>query len=246
MPKSGSLVTPGKPKRKRITEIFPMTGVAASKSVSPQEGPSSTELLEPNLSRILRLLARFEISEEEWRACPEITDLARRCIGGQRRVISVLRWSDDPEVKKLMKVIHTMGDEDRVSCPLEIPCLAAGVSPHHILAMIMTGARDASKAESAMIAIMENPEQLRAAAHFGKTDVNAFRDREMFMKITKTLPTPQGGGINIFVGEGGGDDGPDVDPEDSDLPSDVFAYNSKTIDGWGDNRRRLMDADKRK
>jgi hypothetical protein len=62
----------------------------------------------------------------------------------------------------------------------------------------------------------------------------------MILKATQTLPTPKGGGVNIFVGDSQ-HDGEDVSPEESSMEEDVFNYDLKTIDAWGDMRRQLMN-----
>jgi hypothetical protein len=207
---------------------------------------SETALLSPAEARVARALHKFEISRTTWEASPEITPIIWRTMGNQKRAMDTLRFSEDEQCRRLLVLYGGLSQDDQERLPLEIPCLAAGVSPAHILGQLILTARDASRAESALILIGQNPDILRATAAFGTALPNNVKDREMILKATQTLPSPQGGGINIFIGDKKQDDDDLGDPEDSDIESDVFDYNTKTIDGWGDQRRRLMDADKRK
>lgn len=197
-------------------------------------------------ARVERALWRYKISKKTWEASPEITPIIWRTMGNQLKAMEALRFSEDPEVKKLLTLYFDMTKDDQERLPLEIPCMAAKVSPQHILGQLILSARDLSRAESAMVAIVANPEILRSSAAFGTALPNNVKDREMMLKVTQTLQTPGGSSVNVNVFSKPDDDLDDVDPEDSDLPSDVFAYDVKTIDGWGDQRRRLMDEDKRK
>ena len=196
----------------------------------------------PEEARVARALHRYGINREALEACPEIAPIIRRTMGNQKKAMETLRFSEDPDCRKLLAVYYKLSDDDRTNLPLEIPCLAAKVSPAHILGQLVLSARDASRMESALILIGENPEILRASADFGKTLPSATRDREMLLKATGTLPSPKGMSINVFAGH----ESEGSEEEDESRPEDVFDYDAKTIDGWGDQRRRLMDEDKRK
>lgn len=171
-------------------------------------------------------------------------------MGNQRKAMETLRFSTDPECVKLCQTYFAMSKDDQENLPLEIPCLGIGVSPQHILGQLILSARDASRAESALILINRNPDVLRATANFGERYAENVKDREMILKATGTLPSPAGSQVNVTVfqkdkePEEDGDYGDDEDS--SDLPSDVFEYGAKTIDGWGDQRRQLMDKDKKR
>jgi hypothetical protein len=203
-------------------------------------------MLAPAEARVARALWKFGIAESTWKDSPEITPIIWRTMGNQLKAMETLRFSEDPDVIKLLKVYYAMTKDEQERLPLEIPCLAAKVSPWHILGHLVTAYKDVSRMESALILIGENPEILRASAAFGKALPNNVKDREMILKATGTLPSPAGPSINLNFGQQP-DNGPvDGDLRESDLESDVFDYQSKEVDGWGDQRRRLMDEDKRR
>jgi hypothetical protein len=248
MPKSGSTATPArKRKPKKNIANFPGLVLDASPSSSPTPSPSNeTALLAPAEARVERALNKFNISRATWERSPEITPIIWRTIGNQLKAMETLRFSEDEQVRRLLDIYEDMSRDDRERLPLEIPCLAAKVSPWHILGQIVMAAKDLSRMESALILIGQNPEILKATAAFGTALPSNVKDREMMLKATGTLPSPKGMSINIFPGQEKEEQFEEVDAEESDLPLDVFAYDAKVIDGWGDQRRRLMDEDKRK
>lgn len=232
----------------KSTKLSLATKKADSQDLSASAIPKpSTAMLEPAEARVARALWKFQIPESVWKASPEITPIIWRTMGNQKKAMENLRFSEDEDVKELLKIYYAMTQDEQEKLPLEIPCLAAKVSPWHILGQLVTAYKDVSRMESALILIGENPEILRASAAFGKALPSAVKDREMILKATGTLPSPAGQSINLNFGQQKEQDyGPEVDPEDSDLESDVFNYDTKTIDGWGEDRRKLMDTDKRK
>lgn len=250
MPKSGNVGSRAKkrkPKKNIVTFPQPVQDVSRSSFAPAPPQESSTALISPAEARVFRALHKLGISQKTWEESPEITPIIWRTMGNQKQAVDMLRFSDDHDCKKFLKVYRELTKDEQERLPLEIPCLAAGVSPSHILGQIILNARDVSRMESALVLVTKNAEVLSSTAAFGIALPNNVRDREMILKATKTLPTPQGGGINVFVGSGPEDNlGPEVSPEDSNMESDVFHYDTKTIDGWGDNRRRLMDSEKRK
>lgn len=246
MPKSSSAVTPRpkqkpekptRPSRKKATGDLPPLYALVPRS--------EYALLGCEEARIARNLYKYGIAPEEYENCPKISDIISKTVG-KINAVDLLRNSKDEQVLELLKVLPTMAVKDWQRLPIEVLCLIAKVEPAHILGQIIMCARDSSRAEAALILIIETPEVLRQAAHFGKTDVDAYKDREMILKATGTLPSPAGQSINLNFGQQPQQEMEEFDPEDSDLESDVFAYDTKTIDGWGDQRRRLMDSDKRK
>jgi hypothetical protein len=244
MPRSGAKGT-------RARKRKPPKSIAISRPAPPADSPNlsgSTALLLPAEARVLRALHRYGITQDQWEEQPEISPIIWRTLGNQLAAMKTLRFSDDPEVKTLLKEYGKLTKDDQESLPLEIVCMAAKVSPTNILGQLIVAARDASRAETALVLMVENPHVLRAAATFGKALPNNVRDREFFLKATGTLPSPQGSSVNVnvFGKEPEMDYDDDAAIEGSTLPSDVFEYGAKTIDGWGDDRRKLLDADKSK
>ena len=247
MPKSGKKASPGKKQKpQKPTAKCLLTAPGDSPPSLPENPKPDTALLAPAEARVARALWKLGISREDWENSPEITPIIWEALGEQKSAVARLRFSDDPGCRKFLKVYGELTKDEQEHLPLEIPCLAAGVSPSHILGQMIVHAKFVSQAASGLVLMTQNPKVLKATADYGIALPQNVKDREMILRSTRTLPTPQGGGINIFVGDRDQDDGPDVDPEDSTLESDVFDYDTKTIDGWGDQRRRLMDEDKRR
>lgn len=240
MPKSGSKAKSAKSqKTKKSIAICPFPVPAASPA-------TSTALLSPAEARVARALHKYEISYEDFKDAPPINDIIWRIFGANQSALSFLGYSQDPEAKRFLQFLRTMTADERDFLPLQICCMAAEVNPNDILGQIFVCARGVSSIESSLVLMMKNPDTLRATANYGINFVDNVKDREMILRSTKTLPTSKGGGINIFMGDKTDDDMEDVPIEESSMEEDVFRYDQKTIDGWGDRRRQLMDELKRK
>jgi hypothetical protein len=253
MPKSGEEATPGPPrKRRKSTKKRRTKAPASSKPLSrpPEEVKCELAIItDPAEARVARALWKLQVNREDWEKSPEISPIVWRTFKNQTKAVDMLRFSRDEECAEFLRVYDALNKEEKELLPLEIPCLAAKVSPSHILGQIILMARDASQAESALIVMLENPNILRASAGFGTAIPTATRDREMILKASGTLATPAGPSINVNVfGNKGADE--DIDEDDalegSFLEGDVFNHDTKAIDNWGERRRLLMDEDKKR
>lgn len=191
----------------------------------------------------------MNVKQEDWERSPQISPIIWRTMKNQTRAVDMLRFSREENCVKFLKVYDTLTKDEKEMLPLEIPCLAAGVSPAHILGQVILMARDASQAESALVVMMESPDVLRSSAAFGTALPNNARDREIILKAAGTIPTPTGPSINVkvFTNKDESDDEEDDGMEGGVfLEGDVFDHDTKAINDWGESRRKLLDKDKSK
>jgi hypothetical protein len=248
MEKSGEKATRSrnrKPRKNIVT--FPATPPDGSKTPS-----TAPEMTVPDVrstpttadAYLSRFLTQYKIGKRQLENCPKIEDSLRRAIGGRLRAIETLKFSQHPDAKKLLEFCQRIKFANREKVPFEAMCLAAGVDVMTIFGALILAARDVSRAESALITMTEHPSVVQATVDFAKRSEFASKDREMVHKAVGWLPTPKGSSVNVNVFDSSketseeehGDGAPDLD--------DVFGADPMEIEGWGNDRRKLLEAGK--
>jgi hypothetical protein len=245
MEKSGEKATRYRSRkpRKNIVTFPPLPDASSKLSTAPEMVVPDTRSTSTTADAYLsRFLTQYKIGKRQLENCPKIEEKLRKVIGGRLRAIETLKFSPHPDAKKLLEFCQRIKFANREKVPFEAMCLAAGVDVVTIWGALILAARDVSRAESALITMMEHPEVVQATVDFAKKSEFASKDREMVHKAVGWLPTPKGSNINVNVfdphkeaEEDGGEDGaPDLD--------DIFGSNPMEIEGWGNDRRKLLEA----
>lgn len=190
-----------------------------------------------------RFLTQYKIGKRQLENCPKIEDKLRKVIGGRTRAIETLKFSQHPDAKKLLEFCQRIKFANREKVPFEAMCLAAGVDVVTIWGALILAARDTSRAESALITMMEHPDVVRATVDFAKGSILGSKDREMVHKAVGWLPTPKGSNINVNVFDPSKESSDGEDGEGQSL-DDVFGSDPMEIEGWGNDRRKLLEAGK--
>jgi len=206
----------------------------------PDDGMSCSERV------IIKFLNRYKIGKRAYELSPKISPILERAIGGRQRAIETLKFSANPEAKKLLEFCERLSWSTRDQIPIEALCLCAEVDPTRILGAIVLAARDVSRAESSLITLQEHPNMVRATAWFGQSLADASKDREMFHKaaVVGWLPTPKGSSINVNVFDPKQVSGDDEDDDGVPTLEGVFGSDPREIENWGEDRRKLLEAGK--
>lgn len=193
---------------------------------------------------IYKFLAKHKISRRAYDLCPKISDILSRAIGGRHRAIETLKFSQNPDARKLLEFCQRLKWNTQEVIPIEALCLAAGVDVTMIAGALVLAARDVSRMESALITMREHPEIVQATAEFGKANPLASKDREMLHKAVGYLPSPKGSSINLNFGPGVVPDDDDESGDGAPSLDDVFGADPMEIENWGNARSHLLEAPK--
>lgn len=247
MEKSGKKATHSRSRKPRKNIVtFPATPPDDSKqpSTAPEMAVPDTRSTSTTADAYLsRFLTQYKIGKRQLENCPKIEDRLRKVIGGRLRAIETLKFSQHPDARKLLEFCQRIKFANREKVPFEAMCLAAGVDVVTIWGALILAARDVSRAESALITMTEHPDVVRATVDFAKGSLLASKDREMVHKAVGWLPTPKGSNINVNVFDPHKDSAEGDDGEGQSL-DDVFGSDPMEIEGWGNDRRKLLEAGK--
>ena len=94
-----------------------------------------------------------------------------------------------------------LDEKDRIRSWPEQICELADVPPGELVGAVCRAIWEAKAAESSMISSMAHPEVLIVTAKLAKKP-DHYRDRELYFRLTGSLPDRQGQSINIFNSAG--------------------------------------------
>jgi hypothetical protein len=118
-----------------------------------------------------------------WRNYIEYVDLAAR--------------NGDPDMARYRDCYLSLTPRDRRNHWPEQLCELANVSPGELVGAVCRMLWEAKAAESSMVSAMAHPQVLMATAEFARLPMCS-RDRELFFRLTGSLPDKKGASINII------------------------------------------------
>jgi hypothetical protein len=109
-----------------------------------------------------------------------------------------LEATTDVECQRVRQVYYGLPRVHRSGLPIEAFCVAAGVSPLHVLEALTATVMRLGVQASSIIASVNHPRVVQKSIDVALTD-DGVRDREMLHKHANFLPTPAGARTNIVV-----------------------------------------------
>ena len=159
-----------------------------------EKSPRPTVCTGASQSNYRRLLAyqRLGIDPEDVQRVPffaaDLKRIARIVCGSgpadkTARALDYLRWSEDPEVRKVLEVYLSVAASYRRLLPPEAFCQAAGVSPRQVLQSIAAAAVSLGLQGSAIVAAVMLPDVVQKLIDKALRD-NGDAARTTFLKAT--------------------------------------------------------------
>lgn len=233
-------------------------GVSSKPSQPPTETVTEMKIPAPVQDKILvQFLGRHKIGKRQYEITAKIGDIIFRAIGGRQRAIETLKFSRHPDAQKLLEFCEKLSWNTRQDVPIEALCLAAGVDPTTVAGALVMAARDVSRLESSLKTFAGHADVVQATIRDAVDRVpilnllgevvgysrGSSKAQEMMHKAVGWLPQPKGSSININTF---GPPSVESDDEDDGTPTmeDVFGSDAMEIEGWGEQRRRLLEAGK--
>lgn len=118
-----------------------------------------------------------------WRRYVEYVDLAAR--------------NGDQGMAKFIACYQGLSARDRASVWPEQICELAGVSPGELVGAACRAIWENKAAESSMVSSMAHPQVLMNTIRLAKKAEN-YKDRELYFRLSGSLPDKKGASINIF------------------------------------------------
>lgn len=179
-------------------------------------------------------MRRLNISEEQLQTCPQITGILKQSYGGLPTVLQAMRFSEDENVVKFLKIYDTVPLGDALRLPWEAVMLKAGVDPTALLGAAMLAVQNHSANTVKMIALSNHSKVMRKRIEFAQLP-GGHRDRDALDTILGALPSPKGptfiGTLNVNKPKQS-DEGDELERE-----SDV----DHLFPSAGDMQNRLVD-----
>lgn len=245
MPKSGDAEKPRlNRKATKSTKNSPPTDPDASNASSNlrEDRIPNPERKNRTEMALCRLLGN---QRAELDSVPQITPILKRTVGGIGRVIETLRFSSDASAAKVLEIFDGVNKGERDRVPIEALCLKADVSTAEILGIVIMCAKNLSAQESALKAIVEHPKLVKATIDFGKELPGASKDREMIHQAIGFLPSAKGGSVSVNLFGGMAQlSKPNDGDDDDDAFELAFGSDPKEIEGWSEDRHKLLEAGK--
>lgn len=129
------------------------------------------------------LSVAFRHVQPSWRNYISYVDLAAR--------------NGDTEMERVRACYEALTPRDRREIWPEQLCHLAGVTPGELVGAVCRALWESKAAESSMVSAIAHPEVLVATAKLAK-DPDGYRDRELFFRLTGSLPDKKGASINII------------------------------------------------
>lgn len=188
--------------RKVETEKFEHSPLPpAPLKVGPPKPPKFPKLALTNHSL---LSVAFRHIKPNWRSYILYVDMAAR--------------KGDEAMLRLRKAYESLTPKDQAAAWPEQLCDLANVEPGELYGAVCRTMWDSKAAESSMMCSVQHPEVLSAMIKFAKKP-DHYRDRELFLRATGSLPDKKGASINIFNQASGIAAAPDLSAPRSKLRS---------------------------
>lgn len=129
------------------------------------------------------LSASFRHIQPSWRSYIEYVDLAAR--------------NGDTTMQRYRDCYAALTPKDRMHAWPEQVCELADVTPGELIGAVCRALWESRSAESSMVSAIAHPEVLARTAKLARTKDN-YRDRELFFRLTGSLPDKKGASINII------------------------------------------------
>jgi hypothetical protein len=100
-------------------------------------------------------------------------------------------------MQRVIDVYSSLDKKDRVNIWPEQICDMANVMPDELVGAVCQNIWASKAAESSMISAIAHPEVLTDLIKFARKEEN-FRDRELYLRATGSLPDRKGSSINIY------------------------------------------------
>jgi len=147
-----------KPKRTMIDSM--LDDLSPDSPIASLEPPEET-------NRAEMALRRLDIDPEELELMPKVSDSIAACFGKDQRfprekVVNLLAGSTVPAARAFIDTWKKIPKRDWDSLPFEAVCLKAQVSPLEIFGLIVVTARDISRQQAALKAILAHPDVVEA------------------------------------------------------------------------------------
>jgi hypothetical protein len=217
-------------------------------TIPSRKGPGGSKISSKPLAERLPVegtaaygaMTRLDVTLDQLRKSPDISQILARSVGPRQRVIDSLRFSTDPAAVEFLDIYDDMPKGDRQNVPFEAICIKGQISPSAVLGAVMMAARLVGAQESAITAVIEHPEVLRKTIQYAKELPGAFADRRIIHEAVGFLPRP-GGGSNVNVNLNSGN--PQLAEEDDDEKTFETAFPSvnQELEKWGEKRRKLLE-----
>lgn len=214
---------------------------------SSPNGPISSLVPPPADDHLTIALRRLDIEPEDLELVPKVSDSIAACFGKDPRfprekVINLLAGSTIPAARAFIETWKTISKKDWDVLPFEAVCLKAQVSPLEVFGAIVLSARDISRQQSALKAILAHPEVVESTVESAKSPLG-FMDRKMLHEAVGFLTTKQGSSIAINVNQ------TTAESKNSENPVEVeekawmnsFPRISESLETWSERRRQLSD-----
>lgn len=175
-PKTGGRSWPTRNDEKETPENQP---ALPPKPLSADNGKTPKALLRKQSP----LSVAFRHVRPNWRHYILYVDLAAR--------------NGDLAMARVRDCYEGLSPRDKLACWPEQLCELANVSPGELVGAVCRAVWESKAAESSMVSSMAHPEVLIQTAKLAKKAEN-HRDRELFFRLTGSLPDKKGTSISIF------------------------------------------------
>jgi len=194
-----------------------------------------------------RFLKNSRVTAREIESAPPVEEILSY-IGNRKKIITVMRFSPEDCIQKVLKVYDATPEFDRDKCgiPLEAYILVAGVNPNELIGSVIMAFRSSQAQKSGLIAMKNHPKVLERSIWFGQFK-DGYRDRQMMHQAVGFLPVARAnaGGSSINLNFGAPEKPPEAVNEDGMTSPDVnevFPMISDRLPAWQEARQRALKA----
>jgi len=195
-----------------------------------------------------RFLKNSRVTVREIESAPAVEEILSY-VGNRKKIITVMRFSPEDCVQKVLKVYDATPEFDRDKCgiPLEAYILVAGVNPNELIGSVIMAFRSCQAQKSGLIAMKNHPKVLEKTIWFSQFRDGA-KDRQMVHQAVGFLPSLPGGraGIgNVHLNFGAPEKPPEAVNEDGMTSPDVnevFPMISDRLPAWQEARQKALKA----
>jgi len=185
----------------------------------------------------------MEVSPEELALCPPLSPI----FGSRPNILAAveaLRFSIKPVAAEFLRVYDAVPIEDRRHLAndrlLEAVAVKAKVDFSELLGEMIFSFRSAQAQKSAVMAMAEHPDVLRASLLYACSP-GGVQDRRMLHEAVGFLPTPKGMNLNLNFPQGVQQPPPkDIVEDVSPDVNDVFPMITGPQQNWQDRRQKML------